>query len=208
MDVTTFNQLRQKEDETAMQFKFRLQQMAKRTNETNPAMIRTRYIEGLRDKDLRERAYVDGIPLDAIVRMATRKEAIATTTPSVNFPWTVKNGRAVEVAAVAGPGTAERWTSRPWEKDRSASGQRPPANTGRTSQSNTRSRESGGGDRGDKCPSCGVKEHRGPVCPAKDKKCYKCGRVGHFEHVCRRAPSGVRVVGRAQLDEVRDGNDN
>lgn len=60
VDVASFNALKQKEDETALEFELRLRQMATRVRETNVAMIRTRYIEGIRDKALRDRAFVDG----------------------------------------------------------------------------------------------------------------------------------------------------
>lgn len=47
VDVKTFNELKQGENKTALKFEMRLKMLAKRVNETNETMIRTRFIEGL-----------------------------------------------------------------------------------------------------------------------------------------------------------------
>lgn len=99
VDVSSFNALKQGENETALKFEMRLRQLAKRVKETNEAMIRTRFIEGLRDQAVRERASIDGISLEEVVKMATRKEAIATKHQSEYSPWN-DDTRSGTVAAV------------------------------------------------------------------------------------------------------------
>ena len=40
------------------------------------------------------------------------------------------------------------------------------------------------------CGYCGRSKHPRADCPAKEKECNKCGKVGHFGNVCRSKPSG------------------
>ncbi|MCG8433769.1 MAG: hypothetical protein MJA83_07040, partial [Gammaproteobacteria bacterium] len=47
------------------------------------------------------------------------------------------------------------------------------------SQSSTR-----GGASGDPCSRCGWTHRDGQDCPAKDKECRRCKKVGHFDKVC------------------------
>ena len=86
--------------------------------------------------------------------------------------------------------------------------------TGKLSQEDSRSvsvlshyqrqkREAGGGGGGKKCNHCGGATHNkeegntAPVrrkhCPAFDKKCEKCSRVGHFKNVCKSNPRDTKA---------------
>lgn len=40
------------------------------------------------------------------------------------------------------------------------------------------------------CTACGKGRHQRSDCPAKDKKCFHCGRIGHFGSVCRSNRTG------------------
>lgn len=168
VDVTIFNTLKQGEKETALEFEFRLKQVAKRVNENNPAMIRTRYLDGLRDKDLRERAFVDGLPLKNIVQMATRKEAIVASQPQFS-PW---GGHPVAVAAVESQ--RRDWVgNRPrYQRSRAYEYRRP------------NHKRYGDTDNPNKCQNCGVSQHKGSYCPAEKATCFGCGGTGHFKHMC------------------------
>lgn len=64
------------------------------------------------------------------------------------------------------------------------------------------------------CFACGRQGHlsKSPLCLAKDQKCRRCKKIGHFENVCRKRPSEsqflappkkVQVVEDAQ-DDVQD----
>lgn len=111
VDVAAFNSLKQGERETALEFEFRLQQLAKRMKETNPAMIKTRYIEGLRDVEIRNRAFVDGISLQDTVKMATRKEALSAKFTDF-LPWQKDERSELTVSAVEQRGPAKRFERR------------------------------------------------------------------------------------------------
>lgn len=169
VDVAAFNAMKQKEGESALEFELRLRQLAKRMKETNAAMIRTRFIEGLRDKDLRRRAYVDGIPMEDVVKMATRTEAIAATQPAEFSPWGEESRKALTVAALDKPDFSK-------ERDHTA-------RRGSARNRDDRSRSSFKDE--DKCKNCGFTRHRDGRCPAKEEKCRGCGKVGHYKRMCR-----------------------
>lgn len=46
------------------------------------------------------------------------------------------------------------------------------------------------------CKRCGGKSHSRINCPAKDAKCYQCGKTGHFQLVCRNKPVKDKVPER------------
>lgn len=183
VDVTVFNTLKQGEKETAIEFEFRLKQVARRVNETNPAMIRTRYIDGLRDKDLRERAFIDGISLSDAVKMATRKEAIASKQQEFS-PW---GGQPITVAAIAQVNQRQGWNdshshaSRPHDS-RSRDSRYQPSRSTDFKRGNAG--HGYGGKAPSKCPNCGVVEHKFGTCPAERATCFECNKIGHFKHMC------------------------
>ena len=69
-----------------------------------------------------------------------------------------------------------------------------------TSRSNTRAR-----NYNMYCYGCGSKEHiHGSVkCPAKEKNCYRCGKVGHFISLCRAPPRSGRNEERTPLRQYQ-----
>lgn len=190
VDVTAFNSLKQGERETALEFEFRLQQLAKRMNETNTAMIRTRYIEGLRDTELRNRAFVDGISLEDTVKMATRKEAI-TARFTEFLPWQKDERSAVTVSAVEQKDRVKRF-----ERRGGFSSMQQERVQGRNQERGPRSD-------GERCSRCGVVQHRFDKCPALDKACHLCGEKGHFRHMCTKKIGNVIVERVRSPDQVR-----
>lgn len=212
VDVTSFNAMHQAEKETALEFEMRLREMANRVNETNAAMIRTRYIEGLRDKAIKERAFVDGISLKEVVKMATRKEAIGAKQRIEFSPWNEDNKAPMVVAAVSqGPGfyrderqsrSSNSSSYQPSREGGSANfrARAAPKNSFNQYPGNVRRDQRGGGVGNDRrCKRCGVIEHRGKYCPAENATCFKCGEVGHFKHMCSQ---GIRSI------DVKNGNPN
>lgn len=188
VDVAVFNSLKQGEKESALDFEMRLVMVAKRMNETNEAMIRTRFIEGLRDKELRDRAFVDGIPLKQVVMMATRKEAILKKQKQEFVPWPSENRQALSVAAVAQDEAPPR--ERPGSK---SNDWKRTGGDGRYQREREYKQKSNAGSRfekeksqrgGTKCKDCGVAQHREGRCPAIGAECFRCFEIGHFRRMC------------------------
>ena len=53
----------------------------------------------------------------------------------------------------------------------------------------------------DKCQWCGGQRHNRQQCPAKDKTCKGCSRIGHFERVCRQKRSQQNAVDVAEYSD-------
>ena len=83
-----------------------------------------------------------------------------------------------------------------WQKGK-AFNSKPSQNTGQGQQNRSRGpssaknrsrsasvpRNSSSGNK--KCGWCGRQQHPRDQCPAKERKCQKCNKMGHFQHVCR-----------------------
>lgn len=103
VDVTMFDNIKQGENETAAQFDMRLELLAKRIGETNRAVIKKRLLQGMKDRQLAERAYIDGIEHLEIVKMASRKEAIEKCSEQNAFPWTQPKKTSIIAAIEENP---------------------------------------------------------------------------------------------------------
>ena len=55
------------------------------------------------------------------------------------------------------------------------------------------------------CFCCGRTGHmaKDPKCPAKDKKCRRCHKIGHFEKKCRTKPGRIEHKGYSKFSSVR-----
>lgn len=213
VDVSSFNSLKQGAKESALEFELRLRQMAKRANETNVAMIRTRYIEGLRDSAIRERAYIDGISMQEVVRMATRKEAIIQKQQADFSPWDDEMKVPAVVAAVSEqrpPMGREIYRPNRHVPFRGGptSSQQMFGNQGQRqsnfSNKSTRDTKWTGAKKRERCPRCGVMEHRNQTCPAERAPCFGCNKIGHFRHMCPSEVRNVNVTNANREEEVQN----
>lgn len=198
VDVTTFNNLKQAESETAQQFELRLLSVAKRLNETNKAMIRTRFIEGLRDRDIRDRAYIDGTPMQEVVMMATRRESMSSSQGFSPWERSANETATVVAAVVKNENRNERYQSK---QIRNEYGHR-----GRSDNFHERSerrRENEKRKADERCKRCGVVEHRNRVCPAENAECFKCKNIGHFQHMCAKRIRAVDTSDAQSYEMVR-----
>lgn len=137
-------------------------------NETNAAMIQTRYIEGLRDKDVRDRAFIDGIELKEVVKMATRKEAL-TAKETEFMPWNSDQRLPAIVAAVSRNDKQQLGPTRPRpERDapynnRNRYGERNHGKmvggAGYKNSNRGQGRDNRNGGERSRCDRCGVVEH-------------------------------------------------
>lgn len=197
VDVAIFNNLKQGKAETALEYEFRVKQVAKRVNETNEPMIRTRYLEGMNDKELSGRAFVDGTPLQDVVRMATRKEAIVAKNAEFS-PWGVD---PIAVAAIADNDDSSRWPAyRPRGRMEQSRGYRRGGNS--SFRAAEHSRRLSAQHEGTKCPNCGIAQHRGSHCPATEARCFKCDKIGHFQYVCTAKVLSIASGNENQFPEV------
>lgn len=198
VDVTLFDNIKQSEDETIMQFDLRLRLLAKRIRITNAPIIRERLLRGMRDTDLAKRAHEDGIAHEQVVKTASRREA-ATKCGAGSFPWPLLKPPTAIIAAVdktqtnrdlPGP-SGQREEAQAWRSQERIQFH-PRTSAGIRAQNNQRSErivKPPRGVRPGECKNCGIR-HEGRACPAIEKACNACGKTGHFWYVCR--SSGVQ----------------
>lgn len=153
-------------------------------------MIRTRFIEGLRDKTIRERVFVDGISFQDVVKMATRKEALATKTQSEFSPRGEDSRATVPFEAVgrqpSKPSDHRGGFSRNQGYNKVAKGSSDERRPSAFLSNMRRDWGETGKGNGNPCKRCGVMEHRRDTCPAEKAPCFKCGMIGHFGRMCKK----------------------
>lgn len=214
VDIAKFNAMKQEPKETAMMFEIRLRQMARRVGETNQKMIRTRFIEGLKNVQLQNKAFVENIAIKDIVHMASRMETaekkyLVDLSPlNVDALDTAKFRRrdaqpeGVDAGYAVGPrssfrgntsygGTSSASSGSSGVMRRTYAGTRPSAASYQPRQWNER------------CERCGVREHRNTECQAVNAECFTCGETGHFRHMC---PKRINTAGtsKANVKQVRE----
>lgn len=51
-----------------------------------------------------------------------------------------------------------------------------------------------------KCGRCGYGPHKNSSCPAKNTVCKKCGKIGHWEKVCRSKESNIQEIEAEEIE--------
>ena len=184
IDLGAFNAMSQGPKEGARDFYMRLLRQAALCDlSQHVALVKGRFIEGMKDKDVARRAYSEDWELENIVNVASRSEAAEAFKPR---GWSADAGRSIEVAAVSGfkrrepvTNTRKRKTvGKPWERQVS------------------RSKE--------ECTACGIAGH-GNKCPAVGRSCTICNKMGHFRKVCpKRIDLVVEKKEVAKEQEVKE----
>ncbi|XP_062556966.1 uncharacterized protein K02A2.6-like [Armigeres subalbatus] len=125
--------------------------------------------------------------------MRNREMAMAARTYGYDASYIVQAGTRVE-AYEAGQQSMERSNVHAINRKRERSREKIFSKTRRTEEA----RDTGGKktDReGDntRCWRCGFTFHKKKTCPALDKKCNTCGRIGHFAGTCRRQSKNTGI---------------
>lgn len=196
IDVVAFMNASQGSGESAREFEIRLRRTADRCqNKPGEDMIKTRFIQGMHDREMARQACIEAMDLNTLVTRATRQEAFGLAKPQKSFdPWS-----ASEPSATAAAVTYSR-------EKKSESARRHKPDSSRPKPWAQRDGRSGGGKSLSKesCKNCGLIVHRFGSCPALEKSCNKCGKTGHFERVCRASVNAVKVREEAPDEKPRN----
>lgn len=160
VDLGAFSAMSQEHNEGVRDFHMRLLRQAVLCGLTDQkALIKGRFIDGMKDKEISRRAYSENWDLEKIVNVASRNEAAESLKPR---GWTT-TPKVVEVAAVTGKTRGQRKRGPPPFVKKAKPGE----NKGRK-----------------RCPNCALIHDENVKCPAKDKKCMDCNKLGHFRAAC------------------------
>ncbi len=145
--------------------------------------IRDRIVIGILDQDLSQRLQMEAtLTLETAVQMTRHSEMVKSQVAD--------RGATTSLDEVRGS-KKRRNQKQSYHGNKSDSGQ--PRNRAPPAQSQG-NHSSGSNPR---CGKCGRSPHEdSSKCPAKDKRCRKCNKMGHFATVCRSAPvdKGVSEV--------------
>lgn len=171
-----------------------MREKAAEVNERNEDMIKSRFVEGLRDRALAAEAYRKDYEMERILRMAARMEAETETHTSKQqafMPWAtaaeVSTQKTTPVAAAV-----DRFEQRAASRQRQNAPYLKPGGEQWRGRSNDQ-----------RCPDCGVNKHRGETCPAVGKECFKCNKAGHFRHMCRAGGTVNLISDQSDAFKVR-----
>lgn len=162
-----FSSMKQMKDESAVAYHARLMckvRLCGYSSEDQDRFVRAQLLKGLRNKDLVKSSRTYGYETNFIVQAATRDEAYEAETSQST------DGHVFHV---------ERQNSSNNYRKR-----RNPDESIRGPYAKRRQIDQGQGRRS-RCSRCNLTSHRTGKCPAIDKKCINCGKVGHFAAACR-----------------------
>lgn len=179
---SVFRRLEQKPEESTAAFVVRLREQASFCNFGSSAAmekaIKDQIISGGRLEKLRREMLKEDKPLEEVVKQAQA----------------IENVEQFEKANKRQPETlVNEVTTKRLKPDMEPLRQKP--NTNNTSAG--------------ACWACNREGHRrgDPACAARNKKCLKCNRMGHFSIVCRSQTRGRRPLNRVRAVEEEQEND-
>ena len=167
-----FNMRRQEEGESVNSFITSLYRLAEHCNYRglHDEMIRDRIVVGLRDAVLSERLQTDSeLTLDKAITMARQTEAVKQQQQPVVRGNT--ENRHTKVDTVQGVQSLQhKQTTKNTSKKHTKTF---------SNQQNPKTSTKG-------CTRCGkFPTHPRNQCPAREAKCHKCGKLGHYQSMCR-----------------------
>ncbi|XP_055612622.1 uncharacterized protein LOC129759244 [Uranotaenia lowii] len=177
IDITaeheSFSTMRQERDEPTMTFHARLMEKVRLCGYSSgdqDRFVRTQLLKGMRSRTLAKESRIHEYSSTKIVQLATREEAL----PSEATPTETQQAFAVDRRSQRTPNE-----SGAMKRDRSFT--RDTFNAKKKRHGNEANYKQG---RRSRCPQCNHLFHKYGKCPAEDKDCKKCGRLGHFAATC------------------------
>lgn len=184
-----FSSMRQERNESAVAFHARLKgkvRLCGYSTDDQDRFVRAQLLKGLRNRELVKSSRTYGYQTNFIVQAATRDEAYeAETTQSADE----------RVFQIRHQNTATNSSQKRRKPDDSF---REPPPTKQQQIDHAQGRRS-------RCSRCNLTFHKKGRCPALDKKCLNCGKLGHFAAACR----GKRVNAvRYKQEDISSDNDD
>lgn len=183
-----FSSMRQERNESAIAFHARLMSKVRLcgySNDDQDRFVKAQLLKGLRNKELVKASRTYGYQTNFIVQAATRDEAYEAETA---------HSADDHVFQIKRQNTSTNSSQKRRKPDDSF--HEPPAKRRQIDQ---------GQGRRSRCSKCNLTFHRNGRCPALDKKCLNCGKLGHFAAACR----GKRVNAvRFKQEDIPSDNDD
>jgi hypothetical protein len=161
--------IQQNSGETIHEYAQRVKLMGDRLFEYNETLVTGVFLKGLRDKTLKERALTYGWSIEKTVQTAMRSAALRISGKT----WGEEEGPSCTVAEVSrSSGAASAYeTKRPMQRQQF---NKPRYERSELPDSKAKA-----------CSNCGWDHGSDKRCPAAGKKCFECGRLGHWGRMCR-----------------------
>ena len=185
-----FNQRAQQQGETVDAFVMALHTLSEHCEygELRSQMIRDRLVVGLLDANLSEKLQLEAdLKLESAVARARNNEAVKSQQPTIRGSATTPSVPPTAVDALHSrsknkqPHRSTRSTGNTWSAGRQQARTLP-----------TR-----------KCGWCGREQHPRERCSARNAKCKKCTKLGHYAAVCRStSSSSTAAVSVVKAEEV------
>lgn len=208
-----FRQLKQETHEIVQDFCTRLRRMAATCDFTDPDReIKAQILQGCLSQGLRRKGLRDDMNLTKLLETALAlelsdkqaREMESDNPPSVNKitkhpprrggkPYTDQQSRPQHQQQR----DTSHQRSRPQQQQQHTSQNRHNVQHQSRDQQHTSHQSSGSRP----CGWCGGARHTRNVCPAKDKVCRSCSKIGHYGSVCRSSHHKVRQI-NTQLNDL------
>lgn len=178
-----FRALKQRSDETVPEFALRTEKIAQKIGLTNGTLLTSAFIDGLKDRTVKEWASSFKWTMETTMDVATRRE----NEPETKFPWEGSSTAPIAVAAVERPAVVKEATHKQTEQSeqREKREHRDHYNYARQSGRDMKGSRFPKQQRERRCDKCGRTSHEDRPCPALNKQCYACKEMGHLERMCR-----------------------